>query len=92
MRERDKGQGDRRERGRRYAHPSRDDASRWDNPRLGRVVVGRREALTGHPAQEPGDAVDEDVGDDACDDTVRDTMQTGQFDLTTLEREERTCK
>ena len=58
-----------------YVHPSRNYTSRRYDPRFRRVVVGRRDKASGEFAQDPGCAVEEDVGDYACDDAVGDARK-----------------
>lgn len=55
-------------------HPRGDDSARWDNPLLCGVDGGREEPPAGELADEPWDAVEEDVGAHAGDDSVCNAM------------------
>ena len=57
------------------AHPGRDDAAWRDDPRLGQVIVRRQDTAASDLADDPGDAVDNDVRADAGDDPVCDAAR-----------------
>lgn len=56
-------------------HPDGHDAAWRDDPWLGGTVVRGENAVVGGFADEPWEAIEEDIGDDAGDDTVCDAKR-----------------
>jgi hypothetical protein len=61
---------------RKFAHPEREETVLGDRPRLALIFVsGRRDSATGEFANRPWESVEQDVGEDAGDQSVGDTTR-----------------